>query len=148
MAAAAETVKTAKTAAEEMSLAGNHAFKDAMEKSMTALAETSTHSKKNLEAMMASATAAAKGAEAVSAEAMAYTKKSVEEQMAAAKALAAAKSLQEAVELQTAFTKKAMESYMAEMTRMSEIFTASMKDSMKPINERVTATVERLQAAR
>lgn len=146
--AAADTAKTAKTTAEEFTLAGNHAFKDAMEKSMTALAETNTYSKQNLEALVASATAAAKGAEAVGAEAMAYTKKTVEEQMAAAKSLASAKSLQEAVELQTAFTKKAMESYMSEMTRMSEIFTASMKDSMKPINERVTATVERLQAAR
>lgn len=146
--AAADTAKTAKTAAEEFTLAGNHAFKDAMEKSMTALAETNTYSKQNLEALVASATAAAKGAEAVSAEAMAFAKKNVEEQMAAAKTLASAKSLQEAMELQTAFTKKAMESYMSEMTRMSEIFTASMKDSMKPINERVTATVERLQAAR
>ncbi|MDP3490405.1 MAG: TIGR01841 family phasin [Phenylobacterium sp.] len=131
-----------------MSLAGNHAFKDAMEKSMTALAETNTYSKQNLEAIVASATAAAKGAEAVGAEALAFAKKNVEEQMAAAKTLASAKSLQEAMELQSAFTKKAMESYMSEMTRMSELFTASMKDSMKPINERVTATVERLQAAR
>ena len=146
--AAADTAKTAKTAAEEFTLAGNHAFKDAMEKSMTALAETNTYSKQNLEALVASATAAAKGAEAVGAEALAFAKKNVEEQMAAAKTLASAKSLQEAIELQTAFTKKAMESYMSEMTRMSEIFTASMKDSMKPINERVTATVERLQAAR
>ena len=146
--AAADNAKTAKTAAEESTLAGNHAFKDAMEKSMTALAETNTYSKQNLEALVASATAAAKGAEAVGAEALAFAKKNVEEQMAAAKTLASAKSLQEAMELQTAFTKKAMESYMSEMTRMSELFTASMKDSMKPINERVTATVERLQAAR
>jgi phasin family protein len=146
MAAAAET--NAKSTAEQFTLAGNTAFKDAIEKSLTALAETNTYSKKNLEAMVASATAAAKGAEAVGAQAMAFSKKTVEDQMVAAKSLSQAKSLQEAVELQTAFAKSAMETYMAEMTRMSELFTASMKDSMKPLNERVTATVERLQAAR
>ena len=37
---------------------------------------------------------------------------------------------------------------MAEMTRMSETVSASVKDSMKPLNERVTAMVARVQAAR
>lgn len=145
MAAAAQA---AKTATEQFTLAGNQAFKDAIEKSLAALAETNTYSKKNLEAMVASVTAAAKGAETVGAQAMAYSKKQMEEQVAAAQKLAQAKSVQEAVELQTAFAKSAMETYIAEMTKMSEAFTASLKDSMKPLNERVTATVERFQAAR
>ncbi|MDF2902104.1 MAG: phasin family protein, partial [Phenylobacterium sp.] len=38
--------------------------------------------------------------------------------------------------------------YMAEFSKMSEIMSASVKDSVKPLNERVTAAVERLQAAR
>lgn len=145
MAAAAET---AKNTAEQFTLAGNLAFKDAIEKSLAALAETNTYSKKNLEAMVASTTAAAKGAEALGAQAMAFSKKNIEDQMAAAKSLSSAKSLQEAMELQTAYTKSALETYMAEMSKMSEIVTAAMKDSMKPLNERVTATVERFQAAR
>jgi len=145
MAAAAET---AKNATEQFTLAGNQAFKDAIEKSLAALAETNTYSKKNLEAMVASTTAAAKGAEALGAQAMAFSKKNIEDQMAAAKSLSSAKSLQEAMELQTAYTKSALETYMAEMSKMSEIVTAAMKDSMKPLNERVTATVERFQAAR
>ena len=145
MAAAAET---AKNAAEQFTLAGNQAFKDAIEKSLAALAETNTYSKKNLAALVASPTAAAKGAEALGAQAMAFSKKNIEDQMAAAKSLSSAKSLQEAMELQTAYTKSALETYMAEMSKMSEIVTASMKDSMKPLNERVTAAVERFQAAR
>ncbi|WP_309604659.1 TIGR01841 family phasin, partial [Phenylobacterium sp.] len=59
-----------------------------------------------------------------------------------------AKSVQEVVELQTSFAKSALETYMAEMGRMSETVSASVKDSMKPLNERMTAMVERLQAAR
>ena len=37
---------------------------------------------------------------------------------------------------------------MTQMGKVSEIMTASMKDAVKPINERVTATVEAFQAAR
>ena len=40
------------------------------------------------------------------------------------------------------------EGYMAEVGKMSETVSASVKDSVNPLNERVTAMVERLQAAR
>jgi phasin family protein len=143
--AAAETVKAT---VEQFTFAGNQAFKDAVEKSLAGLNEANAHSKKNLEAVIASVTAATKGAEALGAEAMTFSKTAVEKQVAAAKSLSTAKSVQEVVELQTTFAKSALEAYMAEVAKMSEIVTASLKDSMKPINERVTAAVERLQAAR
>jgi phasin family protein len=143
--AAAETVKTT---VEQMTTAGNQAFKDAVEKTLGALNEANTYSKSNLEAVVASVTAATKGAETLGAQAMAFSKKSVEDQVAAAKSLAGAKSIQEVVELQTAFAKTALEAYMAEMGKMSETVAASFKDSLKPLNERVTAAVERMQAVR
>lgn len=142
---AAETVKNT---VEQFTTAGNVAFKDAVEKSLASLNEVNAHSKKNLEAVIASVTASTKGAEALGAQAMAYSKKAVESQVAAAKSLSGAKSIQEVVELQTTFAKSALEAYMAEFSKMSEILSASMKDSVKPLNERVTAAVERLQAAR
>jgi len=122
------------------------AFKDSVEKSMAAVTEMNTHSKKNLEAVVASVTAATKGAEALGARAIAYSKKSVEDQVAAAKALAGAKSVQEAIEFQTAFAKSAFEAYVAEVNKMSEAVSASVKESMAPLNERVTALVERVQS--
>ena len=143
--AAAETVKST---VEQFTAAGNVAFKDAVEKSLASLNEANAHSKKNLEALIASVTAATKGAEALGAQAMAYSKTAVESNVSAAKSLAGAKSVQEVVELQTSFAKSALEAYMAEVGKMSEIVSASVKDSMKPLNERVTAVVERLQAAR
>ena len=39
-----------------------------------------------------------------------------------------------------------MERYVAELTKTNEIVTATVKDSIKPINERVTASVARFQA--
>ena len=79
---------------------------------------------------------------------MAYGKKSWEDGVAAAQSLAQARSVQEALELQTNWAKSAAETYLAEVTRMTDVFTASVKDSFKPINERVTASVEKFQAAR
>ncbi|MDB5450243.1 MAG: hypothetical protein JWQ52_1371 [Phenylobacterium sp.] len=143
--AAAEAVKST---VEQFTTASNVAFKDGVEKTLASLNEANTHSKKNLEAVVASVTAATKGAEALGAQAMAFSKTSFENQVAAAKSLAGAKSVQEVVELQTAFAKSALESYMAQVGQMSETVSASVKDSMKPLNERVTAMVERLQAAR
>ncbi len=140
--------ETLKTTVEQFATAGNQAFKDNVEKSLATLNELNAHSKKNLEAVVASVTAATKGAEALGAQAMAYSKKSVEDQVAAAKALAGAKSVQEAVELQTAFVKSSMEAYMAELSKWGETVAGSVKDSVKPLNERVTATVEKLQAAK
>src|ERR1700759_4345843 len=145
MAAAAEAVKST---VEQFTAASNTAFKDGVEKTLTALNDANAQSKKNLEAVVASITAATKGPEALGAQAMAYSKTSFEANVAAAKSLSAAKSVQEVVELQTSFAKSAMEAYMAEMGRMTETVSAAVKDSVKPLNERMTAAVERLQAAR
>ena len=143
--AAAETVKNT---VEQFTAAGNVAFKDAVEKSLAQLNELNAHSKKNLEAVIASVTAQAKGAEALGAQAMAYSKKAVEDHVAAAKSLSGAKSVQEVIELQTTYAKSALDAYIAEVSKMSDIVSTSMKDAVKPLNERVTAAVERLQAAR
>jgi len=128
--------------------AGNHAFKDSIERTVAAMTEMNAHSKKNLEALIAAATATAKGAETVGARAMAFSKKSLEGQIAAAKALSGAKSIQEAVELQTTYAKGAFETYVAEINEISEITASSVKEALSPINERVTAMVERVQAPR
>jgi phasin family protein len=139
--------ETAKSTVEQFTTAGNKAFKDTVEKSMSALAEMNVHSKKNLEAVVASVTAATKGAETLGAHAMAFSKKAMEDHVSAAKTLASAKSVQEVVELQTSFAKTAFETYIAEMNKMAETVAASMKESMSPINERVTAMVERVQSS-
>jgi phasin family protein len=152
MADAAETMTAASTkmkaTAEQYTAAGAQAFKDNVEKSLANLNELNAHSKKNLEAMVASATAATKGAESLGAQVMAFSKAAMERQVEAAKALTSARSVQEAVELQTAYAKSAMETYMAELNRATETVSATMKDSLRPLNERATAMMETFQAAR
>lgn len=142
---AAETVKST---VEQFTAATNTAFKDNVEKSLAALNEANAVSKKNLEAVIASVAAATKGAEELGAQAIAFSKSAFENQVTAAKSFSTAKSVQEVVELQTAFAKSAMEAYMAEVGKMSEIVSASAKETLKPLNERVTAVVEKVQSAR
>jgi phasin family protein len=140
--------ETAKSTVEQFTTASGAAFKDGVEKTLAALTEANTHSKKNLEAVVASVTAAARGAETVGAQAMAFSKKAFDDQVAAARSLAGAKSLQDVVELQTNLARSFLESYMAEMGKLTETVSASVKESIKPLNERVTDVVERLQSAR
>lgn len=140
--------ETAKSTVEQFTAASNTAFKDGVEKTLAAITEANTHSKKNLEALVASITAAAKGAESVGAQTMAFSKKTFDDQVAAARSLASAKSVQEVVELQTSLARTFMESYMAEVGKLTEAVSASVKDSIKPLNERVTDVVEKFQAAR
>jgi phasin family protein len=145
MATAAET---AKATAERFAETSNQAFKESVEKSMATFADMNTHAKRNMEAVVASVTAATKGAETLGAQAMAFSKKSVEDQVAAAKTLTSAKSLQEAVELQTSFAKTSLDAYLAELNKWSDIVSGSVRESLRPINERVSAAVEQFQTAR
>ena len=143
---AANGAETIKSTVDQFTTAGNQAFKEQIEKSLSALGEVNAHSKKNLEAVVASVTAATKGAEALGAQAMAYSKKVMEDHVAAAKSLQGAKSVQEVVELQTAYAKSWMEAYIAQMNKASETVAASVKECFLPFNERMTAFVERFQA--
>lgn len=147
-AAVKANVEKTQAQAEKFQAAGAQAFREGVDKSVASMTELNAQSKKNLEAMVAAASAAQKGAEAISAQSLAYGKKTWEENVAAAQSMASARSVQELIELQTSWAKSATESYLAEMTRLTETVTASVKDSFKPINERVTASVETFQAAR
>ena len=137
-----------KAQAEQFQAKGTQALREGVEKTSATMAELSAQSKQNLEALTASATAAQKGAEALSAQVVSYSKTSWENGVAAAQTISQARSIQELIELQTNFAKSAMETYLSEVTKMTETLTGSVKDSFKPINERVTASVEKFQAAR
>ena len=139
---------TAKSTVEQLTAASNTALKEGVEKTFAAMNEASTYSKKNLEAVVASVSAAAKGAEAVGAQTMAFSKKTFDDQVAAARSLVGAKSVQEVVELQTTYARSFLEAYMAEMGKLTETVSSSVKESLKPLNERVTDLVERVQATR
>ena len=142
------STQQAQAQAEKMQAAGAQAFREGVDKSVASMTELNAHGKKTLEAMVESATAAQKGVEVLSQHALAYSKKTWEENVAAAQSMAQARSVQELIELQTTWAKSATETYLSEVTKMTDVVTASVKDTFRPLNERVTASVEKFQAAR
>ncbi|WBQ14474.1 TIGR01841 family phasin [Hyphomonadaceae bacterium BL14] len=138
----------AKEAFETVTAASNDAIKDGFEKSVNALNEFTAFQKDTVDAMIASATTAAKSIEEINTAAVAYAKKSMEDSAAAAKTMASAKSVQELIEVQADYTKSAMEAYLAEVTRQSELMSGLVKQSFKPLNDRAAAAVELMQSQR
>jgi phasin family protein len=124
---------------ETMAQAGQEQMKEHMERSMAAVSEMGAFGKENMEAWIASATAASKGFEALSSHYVAFSKKAMETNMAAAKSMMTAKSVQELMERQAEFAKSSFESYIGELNKMSDLMSGVTKDAMKPLNERFTA---------
>lgn len=144
----ATPTETIKATVEKYGQAGNQAFKEGVDKTLNTLNEVNALAKGNIEAVVESLTAATKGAEAVGAQTLALTKKSWENSVGHAKSLSSAKSIQDVVELQTQFAKTSLESYVSEFSKFSETLQGAFKDTYKPINARLSATVEKFQSLR
>jgi phasin family protein len=127
---------------------GTEALKNGFEKAVKGYDQVLGYSKDTVEAYVKSANAAGKGAESLHSEIYSYSKQSIEDSIAAAKAVLAAKSVHEAFELQTDFAKTAFDTYVGEMTKLGEIFTAATKQTFEPLQGRVQAWVEAVQSAR
>ena len=81
-----------------------------------------------------------KGVQAIAAETADYSKKSFEEGSAALEKLLGAKSLEKAFEIQTAYAKSAYEGFVAQATRMGELYADLAKESYKPLETFVSNT--------
>jgi hypothetical protein len=68
----------------------------------------------------------------IAAETADYSKKSFEEGSAALEKLLGAKSLDKAIEIQTTYAKSAYESFVAQATKMGELYSDLAKETYKP----------------
>jgi phasin family protein len=73
-----------------------------------------------------------KGMQAIAVETTEYAKKSFETSSAALEKLVAAKSLEKAIEVQTEYAKQAYEAFVAETTKLGELYAEMFKDTYKP----------------
>jgi hypothetical protein len=73
-----------------------------------------------------------KGAQAIAVEATDYTKKSFEAGSAAVEKLLSAKSFEKVIEIQSDFAKQSYESFVAEVTKISDLYAELAKDAYKP----------------
>jgi len=73
-----------------------------------------------------------KGVQAIAAETADYSKRSFEEGSAALEKLLGAKSLEKAIEIHTAYAKTAYDGFVAQATKISELYADLAKESYKP----------------
>ncbi len=98
-------------------------------------------SKENVDAALKSFGATSKGVQTLAVEATDYAKKSFEAGTAAIEKLAGVKTLDKAIEIQADFAKTAFEGYVAQVSKMGELFTAIAKDAYKPFEGIVAKSV-------
>jgi phasin family protein len=145
----------AKTAGEKVSTAaesalenGAAALKTGLEKALKGYDAVVGYGKDTADAYTKSATVAGKGIESINSEIYSYSKQSIEEAVTATKAVLGSKSIHEAFEFQTDFAKSAFESYVSELTKISELATSATKETFAPFKGRVQAWLDVVQSAR
>ncbi len=74
-----------------------------------------------------------KGFQAIAAEVTDYSKKAFEDSTRAFEQLMGAKSIEQAVEIQSSYAKKAYDTYVAEMSKLGEMYAGLAKDAYKPV---------------
>jgi phasin family protein len=73
-----------------------------------------------------------KGAQAIAVEVVDYSKKSAESSAAAWEKLMGAKSVEKAMEVQTEYLKSSYEGFVAEATKLGELYVDFAKEAYKP----------------
>ena len=127
---------------------GSETLKTNFDKAVKGYDQILGFGKDTVEAYVKAANVAGKAAETIHNEIYAYSKQSIEDSVSAAKAVMASKSAHEAFELQTGFAKAAFEGYVGQLTKLSQLLTATSKESFAPIQSRVQAWVDVVQSAR
>ncbi len=74
-----------------------------------------------------------KGFQAIAAEVTDYSKKAFEDGTRAFEQLIGAKSVEQAVEIQSQYAKKAYDSYIAEVSKLGEMYVGLARDAYKPV---------------
>jgi phasin family protein len=131
------TKSTAKKV-EETTIEAQKTMEAGIEKMTKGIESATVFGQENVEAIVTSSKITTKAAETVGAEIAAYSKKSYEDSMAAAKELTNCKSVSEFFEMQTAFGKASIEGFVAEATKLNGMYAAAAKEAFAPLNDRFT----------
>jgi len=79
-----------------------------------------------------------KGFQAIAAEVTDYSKKAFEDSTRAFEQLVGAKSIEQAIEIQSQYAKKAYDTWIAEASKIGEMYAAVARDAYKPVEKAVT----------
>ena len=96
-------------------------------------------SKQQLEAMTAATTTFSKGVQELAAESTDYSKKAFAASSAVFEKLLGVKSVESAMQIQTEYAKSAYDAFVAQASKMSEIYAKLAAEAMKPVSTAWTA---------
>ena len=89
--------------------------------------------KENMDSCMKQMGTVSKGWQTIATEVADYSKKSFEDGSAALERLLGAKTLEKAIEVQSEYAKSAYEGFVAQATKIGELYTDLAKESYKPL---------------
>ena len=98
--------------------------------------------KDNYDAMIRSYGELNKGIQAIVARWAEFSKRSFEDATRAWEQMISAKSIESAMEIQTNYAKNAYDNWMAEMSKIGEMYSSTARDAYKPVEK----TMERHKA--
>jgi hypothetical protein len=105
---------------------------------MKSFDEIQKYGKEHMDSTMKAWGQVSKGVQAIAAETADYSKRSFEEGSAAIEKLLGARSFEKAVEIQTAYAKTAYEGFVAQATKMGELYADLAKETCKPFESFVS----------
>ena len=88
--------------------------------------------KENVDVTLKAMGALSKGTQAIAVEVADYSKKAFEDSTAAMEKLFGVKSLDKAIEVQTEYAKTAYEGFVAQATKLGELYADLAKETYKP----------------
>lgn len=94
--------------------------------------------KTNMDVALKSFGSFSKGVQTIALEMADYSKRSFEEGAAVAEKLAGAKSLDKALEIQSEYVKHSYEGFVAQATKIGELYVDLAKEAYKPLESAVT----------
>lgn len=95
-------------------------------------------SKNNYDAMLRSYGELNEGFQAIAKRWTEFSKQSFEDATRALEQMIGAKSLEQAFEIQSNYANKAYDNWMAEMSKMGEIYKSTATDAYKPVEQAMT----------
>lgn len=146
MASAKKTAAEATQTIEAIAADTQKAATEQFEKLAAGVEKMTAFNQDNFDAVVKSSEVASKAAEGFGTELSTYSKKAFEDTVAAAQDFAAAKNVTELFEKQTAFAKSSFEGFVKQTTKFNDMFAATAKDVVTPLNARVGAASEAMKS--
>ena len=100
--------------------------------------------KDGFDAAVSSFGEANKGFQAIAAEIAAYSKKSFEDGTRAFEQLIGAKSFEQAWEIQSQYAKKAFEAYVAQASKIGEMYVGLARSAYQPVEQAAAKTARKV----